>query len=297
MILTRFREQAKYLYDNLLEIADEVFLLYGENSDKENADIRTKLKNVPRGRSVILVATGQKVGEGFDFPRLDTLMLAAPVSFGGRLEQYVGRLNRNFEGKENVVVYDYVDSHIGFFSNMYAKRLKTYKKLGYSILSGGLASLAKENESIPKTEQEISAIYDSKNYADVFERDIVDAEKRVVISSPELELTKVERLVKLTQSRIESGVDVVVITTAAEKSATASSKQFAMMCGLMHTAGIDVIEKEEVEECFAVIDEDLVWHGGANLLGKEDVWDNLMRLQNVAVAEELLEIAFWKNSN
>lgn len=51
------------------------------------------MKQVPKNESLILVATGQKIGEGFDFPRLDVLMLAAPVSFEGRLEQYVGRLN------------------------------------------------------------------------------------------------------------------------------------------------------------------------------------------------------------
>ncbi len=35
----------------------------------------------------------------------------------------------------------------------------------------------------------------------------------------------------------------------------------------------------------------LVWHGGMNLLGKVDVWDNLMRISNHQVAAELLEIA------
>ena len=44
-------------------------------------------------------------------------------------------------------------------------------------------------------------------------------------------------------------------------------------------------------EHFAVIDEELVWHGGMNLLGREDAWDNLMRIRSVQVAAELLEIA------
>ena len=71
-----------------------VFVLYGDNSDKENSEVRRRLKEVAGNQSLILVATGQKIGEGFDYPRLDTLMLASPVSFSGRLEQYVGRLNR-----------------------------------------------------------------------------------------------------------------------------------------------------------------------------------------------------------
>ena len=52
-----------------------------------------------------------------------------------------------------------------------------------------------------------------------------------------------------------------------------------------------MITRTEVEECFAVIDDEIVWHGGMNLLGKADVWDNLMRIRNSQVATELLEIA------
>lgn len=39
VILTRFKEHAKLLYDKLKNEADHVFLLYGDNSDKENVDI------------------------------------------------------------------------------------------------------------------------------------------------------------------------------------------------------------------------------------------------------------------
>lgn len=137
----------------LKEKADHIFLLYGDNSDKENAEIRVKLKQIPENESLILVATGQKIGEGFDFPRLDVLMLAAPVSFEGRLEQYVGRLNRDYVGKEAVYVYDYIDSHVRYFDKMYAKRLRTYRKMGFSIWT---------QELQPK--QIINAIFGNKLY-------------------------------------------------------------------------------------------------------------------------------------
>ncbi len=67
-----------------------------------------------------------------------------------------------------------------------------------------------------------------------------------------------------------------------------------MCCELireMQQVDINVVAQEE-EERFAVIDEELVWHGGMNFLGKEDVWDNLMRIKDHQVAAELLEIAF-----
>ena len=62
----------------------------------------------------------------------------------------------------------------------------------------------------------------------------------------------------------------------------------------MKENGIYVIVKDEVAEHFAVIDDELVWHGGMNLLGKEDAWDNLMRIKSAQVAAELLEIALEK---
>lgn len=67
-------------------------------------------------------------------------MLASPVSFAGRLEQYIGRLNRDYEGKTEVIVYDYIDSHIRYFDNMYAKRLRTYKRTGFDLIADTLVS-------------------------------------------------------------------------------------------------------------------------------------------------------------
>ena len=253
VILTRYKEQAKYLYDALAVSADHVFLLYGDNSDKENSEIRRTLKEIPDQESLILIATGQKIGEGFDFPRLDTLMLAALVSFTGRLEQYVGRLHRDYAGKKDAVVYDYIDAHLRVFEAMYTKRLRTYKRLGYSVISDMI--LEKQNAN---------AIYDSGNYADIFEQ-------KVIISSPQITQDKIDRMIYITSKRIEAGCKISVITLNPEDAAYGSAEYQYSMIRQMEEAGIQVILKDEVNEHFALIDEELVWHGGMNLLGKEDV--------------------------
>lgn len=186
-----------------------------------------------------------------NFPRLDVLMLAAPVSFEGRLEQYVGRLNRDYPGKEAVYVYDYIDSHVRFFDKMYAKRLRTYKKTGFSIWTGEM-----------HTKQMINAIFDSGNYTEKFEQDIVEAEKMVVISSPDIRQDKIERFLFLMKGRQEAGVKATVITTDPEEVVYGSSDVCHELIRMMRQVGINVVIKQEVEERFAIIDDELVWHGG-----------------------------------
>lgn len=56
----------------------------------------------------------------------------------------------------------------------------------------------------------------------------------------------------------------------------------------MKETGIQVIMVDEDTECFAIIDRELVWHGGMNLLGKVDAWDNLIRIKSESVAQELM---------
>ena len=285
VILTKYKEQAKYLHDELINAADNVFLLYGDNSDKENSKIRKQLKEIPNDKTIILIATGQIIGEGFDFARLDTLMLAAPVSFSGRLEQYVGRLHRDYPKKESVIVYDYIDSHLRVFENMYKKRLSTYKKLGYSVIS-----------DMVQNKQSANAIYDSGNYSDVFEQDLIEAEKRIIISSPQIIQDKINRMIYVTKQRMEAGCKITIITTNPENAAYSNPEYCFGLIKYMEEAGIEVIVKDVVEEHFAIIDEDLVWHGGMNLLGKEDVWDNLMRIKSMSVAEELLELSLGQRN-
>ena len=85
----------------------------------------------PPATDLLVIATGQYLGEGFDCPQIDTLFLAFPVSFKGKLIQYVGRIMRASEGKSRVRVYDYADVQVSALKRMFAKRLRTYRNLGF----------------------------------------------------------------------------------------------------------------------------------------------------------------------
>jgi superfamily II DNA or RNA helicase len=71
--------------------------------------------------------------KGFDDGRLDTLLLAMPISWRGTPQQYVGRLHRFHENKKEVQVFDYADVSVPMLARMYKKRLAGYNALGYTV--------------------------------------------------------------------------------------------------------------------------------------------------------------------
>ena len=161
VLLTKYVDHAKRLSERLKQYADRLILLTGSNGTKSRRAQVDELNAVKESESLILVATGSLLGEGFDYPRLDTLFMATPVSGENVVEQYVGRLNRDYDGKKNVIVYDYVDSHIPKFDKMYAARLKAYKKIGYELCV-----------SMDGEKRKANAIYDIETYAETYWRDL-----------------------------------------------------------------------------------------------------------------------------
>ena len=99
---------------------------------KQQRKIMEHLAAIPADEERLILATGRYIGEGFDDARLDTLFLALPISWKGILVQYAGRLHRLHPGKEEVQVYDYVDSSVPMLAKMHEKRMRGFKVLGYS---------------------------------------------------------------------------------------------------------------------------------------------------------------------
>ena len=85
----------------------------------------------PGGPPLLVVATGPYAGEGLDCPALDTLFLAAPISYKGRLVQYTGRILRPYDGKITAEVHDYHDELTRVLAAALARRAPGYTSLGF----------------------------------------------------------------------------------------------------------------------------------------------------------------------
>ena len=284
VVLSRYKDHSKKIYERLKSCADHVFLMTGNNSKKEHRKILEQMHQVDKNESLILIATGSLVGEGFDFPRLDTLFMATPVSFRGVVEQYAGRLNRDYAGKENVIIYDYVDNHIPMFNNMYMKRLKAYKQIGYEFGDG-----------LQTVKQTVNAIYDGNNYSENYHKDLLDSNKNIIISSPVISGSKVYELINMLKEKQMSGVQVTIVTWTPDSYGFGDAAYWMQLHEDMRRAGFFIRTVEEYCDRFAVIDQEVVWYGNINLLAKDKVDDSIMRVRSKGIAGELMEITFGNN--
>ena len=133
LVLTQRTDHIDAIVARLIELGDEPLVLRGGLSAKARATVANAITARPPGSGIVLVATGSYLGEGFDWPELDTLFLAFPLAFKGRVVQYVGRLLRTHAGKLHVELHDYVDVRIPVLDRMHSKRLPAYATMGFDV--------------------------------------------------------------------------------------------------------------------------------------------------------------------
>ncbi len=133
IVVTERKEHLQHLADAIRQWDCTVEILVGGMSPKKQREALSRFRNASGPR--LLLATGKLLGEGFDEPSLDTLFLTFPISWHGSLAQYVGRLHRQYEGKNELQVYDYLDIQIPMLRQMFTRRKKGYTEHGYTFFN------------------------------------------------------------------------------------------------------------------------------------------------------------------
>lgn len=277
ILLTERKEHTMRLAALLEGKVDNIFLLIGSDRQKDKREKLDALKSLPANEQVVIIATGKYIGEGFDFPRLDTLLLAMPISWKGTLAQYVGRLHRNYDGKNEVRVYDYADIHIPTLERMYHKRLKGYAELGYRVKFG------ENNETA-------SSIYDGYASMTPFSKDLSDTTKSIVIVSPYIQTDRINMLLPTFRELLLSKIKITVYINDADTFAAKYKSDINKAISALEESGVTVVKRQDFRQKFAVIDESTVWYGNVDFLafGKRDGY--ALRFENADIAGELLDV-------
>ncbi|WP_142382307.1 DEAD/DEAH box helicase [Staphylococcus microti] len=190
-----------------------------------------------------------------------------PIKARGSIQQYLGRLLRNLNDKEELRVYDYVDYAIPMFYKMYLKRLRTYKKLGYSLEE-------KEQSDLYK-----STIVEGNHYS-LLNKDLMNADEFVMMM-PYLSHTEMDQLINIS------------LKSKAKKYICISKKAANIMKNRLHeieACGFQIIINQQVNQNIIIIDKKLVWT--IPLATKEDHVSQIsLRLYSEEIAGRLLKYA------
>ena len=278
IILTNRTAHVSVLAEKLKATIKNVISLTGAGTTREKREAMQRLQTIPDSEQLVIVATGKYIGEGFDYPRLDTLFLALPISWKGLLTQYAGRLHREYEGKKDVRIYDYIDIHEPICDSMYRKRLKGYAAIGYKTINTAQPTLFDHINDIPSFVVE-NQIFNGSTFYRPYTSDLIKAKHSIVISSPKLYRTEQNPLVTLLKEFAQQGIEIL-ITTAAENEQTV----------FIQSKGLSVKVKPKLSLYTTIIDKEVVWYGSINTLGYASKDDNMIKVTDIYLANELIEM-------
>ena len=278
IILTNRTAHVSVLAEKLKATIKNVISLTGAGTTREKREAMQRLQTIPDSEQLVIVATGKYVGEGFDYPRLDTLFLALPISWKGLLTQYAGRLHREYEGKKDVRIYDYIDIHEPICDSMYRKRLKGYAAIGYKTINTAQPTLFDHINDISSSIAE-NQIFNGSTFYRPYTSDLTKAKRSIVISSPKLYRTEQNPLITLLKELTQQGIEIL-ITTAAENEQTA----------FIQSKGLSVKVKPKLSLYTTIIDKEVVWYGSINTLGYASKDDNMIKVTDIHLANELIKM-------
>lgn len=273
IVLTGTTSHVELLATELRKHLDNVVTLIGAESTKEKRKKMEFLQSIPSSKPMVIVATGKYVGEGFDYPRLDTLFLVQPISWKGIVAQYAGRLHREYPDKCDVVVYDYVDIHVPVCDIMYRRRLKGYAAIGYKVLG---------TEQVGLFATAVEAIYSGSSFLLPMLNDLSKACNSVIICVDKPWVTSSSKVIKmLKQTMSTKGITVVMCCKVQNEKSD-----------YLNSMGIAIRKIASTPINAIIIDKSIMWYGSINFLANSGADDHAIRITDTTLVNEIIDTIY-----
>jgi superfamily II DNA or RNA helicase len=135
LVITSQTKQIDALLEVILEKgtpSENVYVITGKATARQRREIFSRLAEQD---SWVLLST--VAGEALDVPKIDRIHLVFPTQNDRTVEQNIGRGGRVYEGKEDVIVFDYADTLMPVFAKQFNKRRwRCYERLELEVIGG-----------------------------------------------------------------------------------------------------------------------------------------------------------------
>lgn len=131
LLLSERIEHLNLLYHLFDNRGLNAVLLHGSLGTRLEKEMKKRVKEAE-----VILSTSGYIGEGVDIGHLDGIVLTMPISYRGRMVQYLGRIGRQ---GQSCLALDFVDEKVPVLKASFRKRKGAYREMGYVV--------SKESES------------------------------------------------------------------------------------------------------------------------------------------------------
>lgn len=150
---------------------------------------------------------------------------------------------------------------------------KGYVELGYQTLAEGA-------EATP------GIIFTGQSYSETFEKDVLAADRELVISAPILARSRIATVL----NKLPTGTKLRIITRSVEAYTVEQQTRILSALKLLEDTGAEIIKLPKLTQRYAVIDGAIVWYGDVNFMSSAKSEDTVIRLESPELAGELLDM-------
>lgn len=135
IVISDRRKHCEILYDLISVGWEHTGIATGKYNKKY---VQDQIERFDKKEITVLVTTSQLLGEGFDVPFINRVFITMPFRAEAKATQIIGRIQRTYPGKNDAIVYDYVDVDVGVLANQFYSRTgdcrhRAYERLGANI--------------------------------------------------------------------------------------------------------------------------------------------------------------------
>lgn len=232
----------------------------------------------------------------------NTIILDIADSLGLRPSQFVYQVDKEKDGPRllNVALsrashriilvanFDWLRKRLNRAS-VVREILDLFEKDGVALGIAGLLPLADWPPKPASVAVDTSAtgFFTDVTFYPAFEKDLVCASGSIVIFSPFLTPRGTARWMDILRTKIRNGVRVRLVTKPLDEQRTVAGEEAQELIDGMRHLGIVVDLRARMHEKFAVVDDEVLWHGSLNMFSHNKASESMLRIPDRGACQQM----------